>query len=1130
MLFLVFLVPSLLAGGRSEDRPQDPREFLEEADEDISQRRFDEAIPDLVEAVQADDEQFPAAEQRFEQIREARNAYNEAGQEVGARLRELISGDIPPDRVLEVAFQALALIDEMTDILPNPNPADRALISELQTRVLINIDRRRFQQLMDAALAEIEQGDYSRAVEIYVNGLGEYGFEPTTGEGEDEAQIEALLETDGIAIQILSFDPDEYELTGERFEAARETIRALTVGNDDAATAGEPADLASVAVPATAIASEIIAAFGDADLEAVQTLLADYLPLLEEIGSIYTAVLEASEIIAQQETINSERLSTDELYVYNWHIRFVHDIVFGRVAAADGTRREEGVLFAVRQFWNAAANEPVEAARSFGSVRYGQSLSELERFPWDELESPVDDAIVDGHVARAGEELKQVSFAYRTALAILELSRALELSLPADEDVPPATLAGPIVELLAEVDDEEFGRDLLATAVRVASAASIDDAVAIAADAFRTSLPLASSTSPGPLQAQRDAIRERLDSLDTLTAEWTALATSLEPLAISPGPIVSTTLTRHASYLAARMEQVRGYEIRVVRELTAIQVAEIQQQLAAARAALADAGDALGRTDPLSGAPRPLTSRARDRLEPFIGPADEPGSLAAITAAAIALEQRLSGEDAHVASDDRIRAFVAQLRALEAEATAPDTGLLAAVRETYERTLEQIAEAERLEAAASAGVEEILTLLDRADELNEAGNVLEGTRLIEQAERVLSGSPPDDVISRYSLSLANWYRPEVEERWDESREAISERLNDARRGIVVARVSELAAEAEPLIDPPPGEEARPGEAIVLLEEAEALWASVYPLIQNPEITPLLRRARLLESQQQQVLTEDTPGFARLSQILNTARTAFEDGDFQTAERALDFFLAEQPLNTEARLLETRIELATGQGSPDAIVRAFVTSALDETTTVPGGTGDGLAVEQAILSGNVSTEVFEGLLTLRSKLTAILQILREQGGASQENVNRIQSLLASINRILNPPPPPAPPNPRVVADQIIEEQLARGDWETLQTEQQTEVYEALVRARLLLPSYDRTNQLIALIQSYLPTVRLPSPAEQAILNTANRFIAQGDLNAALAELERYMAVAESDPMLIPAWRNLYNDLIRRLRGR
>ncbi|MFW6262150.1 MAG: hypothetical protein ACOC6J_11280, partial [Spirochaetota bacterium] len=335
-------------------------------------------------------------------------------------------------------------------------------------------------------------------------------------------------------------------------------------------------------------------------------------------------------------------------------------------------------------------------------------------------------------------------------------------------------------------------------------------------------------------------------------------------------------------------------------------------------------------------------------------------------------------------------------------------------------------------------------------------------------------------------------------------------------------------------------EPNPGEAILLLEEAEALWSTVYPLIQNPAITPLLRRARILESQQQQELTEDIPGFERLSQILNTARTAFDERNYDTARRALDFFLVEQPLNAEARLLDIRLELATGEGSPNAIVTNYVTRSFDEVTRAED---DGTAVRSQIEDaartlrattgqrGSVSDEVYGGLLALRSKLTAILDIAAERATVGQSVLSDIRSLRSDIDTVLDPPEPPAPPDPCEEANRIVQEQLDRGDWRTLPQETQTDIFEELVRARSLCPGNDEVDDLIAFIQSVSDfATRTPTATEQAIIDEALRLVQQGNFDAGLARMEAYMREADRDPMLIPQWRELYNDLIRRASGR
>lgn len=1155
-----------MAGGQGEERGSaldaaareagippgvEPRELIETARALVAEKRYDDAVPYLALAARRDEELLPAAEEVFEEIRRARIEYEAKGREVEARLRELISGDIPPEEVVATAFRALRLIGEMNNIFPFPNPEDAQLITELQSRVLLTIDRRRFEALMDAALARLEAGDIVEAVDIYVNGLGEYGFE-VAGTGtetqaqedvveEGQARIEALLETDGIAIQIGSFDPEEYELTGERFAAAREAIRREAIEGDE----DEPA-FTDIAVPAEEQALAMMASFGAGDFDNAREQINEYLPLLDQTTTIYRDVLSASDVVAAQERTNAERAVQDEEYTYNWHIRFVNDIVLGRpVEEGAGERREEGILHAVATVWDTVANGPVDATRTYGAARYADAITGARGFLWNETTSPADDSEVDAHVASLTNVLETVSVSYRTTLDILNVSRSLGLTLP-----PEATAAAfePFVRSLPGAEPGDLADELLEAAARAASAEDLDEVLVTAAAAYDEATPLASRTSVSPLERQREQLRGYLDELYGQEERWRSLLDVLREADDELGSNAGTaSAAEHGPYIAERIEQVRTYEVTVVRRIAEIETSETESRLARYRSTVNAAERDLNATDPVSNAPRPRSDSARDRLRPLVGTvvgtrvtSTTTGDLRELRVDAEAVARQLRADEDYITPDDEIQDAITRADRVASTVGTADDGLLGRARGLMEDALRRIALAEDLEERALDRVDEVSSLIDEAETLNEEGNARAASLRLDEASDFLSSARDDDASDLFAASLENWYRPALEARWQDISDEISVRLNDARREIVLTRVDLLVEQAAPLIDPPAGEEPSPGDAIAVLEEAEALWSTVYPLIQNPSITPLLRRARILESQQQQELTEDIPGFERLSQILNTARTAFDEENYDTARQALDFFLVEQPLNAEARLLDIRLELATGEGSPNAIVRSYVTRSFDEVTRAEN---DGPAVRSRIESaaqtlrattgqrGSVSDEVYAGLLPLRSKLTAILDIAAERETVGESVLADIRSLRSDIDTVLDPPEPPAPPDPCEEASRIVQAQLDRGDWRTLPQQTQTDIFEQLVRARSLCPDNDQVDDLIAFIQSVSDfATRTPTATEQAIIDEALRLVQQGDFDAALARMEAYMRDADRDPMLIPQWRRLYNDLIRRAGGR
>ncbi len=1108
-----------------------PEESLSHADESIRGQRYDDAIPRLVDAVLADHHQLPAAERRFDQIRDARGRYVASGQEVEAELRKLIGGTISPQMVVPTAFQALRLIARMNDILPFPNPEDEDLIRELESRVLLTIDRRRFDALMSAASEALEATDHLRAVDIYLNGLGDYGLGgpahgDASGPAGEEARIGALLETDGISIQIGSFDPDEHGLTGLRFVAARETVRRHAVG--------ETVDsFVAVARQSRDRAKQLSESFDAGAFPQALETIPHYLPLLRRITAIHHDISEAGEAIAAQEAMNADRMRSDDQYRYDWHVRFVADIVLGRYSP-DGTRAHEGVLHAVGSLKDLITDGPVDAGREFGAERYTAATDAMRDFRWNDRIFPRDDRFVTNHVIAVESLLDRAVVSYRTTAEILSVSQGLGLPIPDQGWIDTTRDVIPVIERVGTVPHDELRVALLEAFVRIGSARELRSAVRLAAALYEAGPPPDSQNSVPALERQRERVRQQSDGLAEWIDRWDEFATVIDRLDDASGdPPASESAPDHRPYLEGVIAHALQSETAIVSRIADIRLAGLDERLAALQSTVDAAADDLFAVDPISQAPRPRTERARDRLRPLVGMTSgtrvtsTSGALQTLRNHAQAFALELQAEDDSIATDEALVQAIGRAEKIVATIGTRSDGLLHRAIWLLERSLTQIADAERFEEQATERVAEIETGIADALRRNRDGDVIEASRLLDQADDLLSSNNPSDASSLYAASLENWYRPELEARWDGTRERLSVALNDTRRDIVVARVDLLAASAAPLLDPPPGDDPRPGEAILLLEEAEAIWATVYPLIQNPVITPLLRRARILGSQQLQFLGEDSPGFERLSQTLNNARVAFQEDDYETARRALAFFLGEQPLNAEARLLDIRLELATGQGTAEAIVQAYINRAFDDITPQPG---DASEVEAAIRSEQITNAMFGQLLPLRSKLVAIRQIVDDQGGVSPEMMDRIDGALASIERILNPPPPPPPPDPRLVADQVIDLLPPTGDWPDLPVERQIEIYEDLVRVTTILPGYERATQLIRVIQSILPTVRTPTAAEQGIMTRANRLVQQGDFDGALAELERYMALAARDPMLIPDWRTLYNDLIRRLRRR
>lgn len=151
--FCLLLAVPALARGQIEERVARAREL-------IQQNNLNEAELLLVEIEREDPERQEEVEEMRALIRSARRGYNQLYAELIQNLREGRDED-----------QAVAIIRRLEALDTNPNPATARLIFEAKRTVLFKQSQRRFEQLMDQALALLERGAFLDALALYQGGF-----------------------------------------------------------------------------------------------------------------------------------------------------------------------------------------------------------------------------------------------------------------------------------------------------------------------------------------------------------------------------------------------------------------------------------------------------------------------------------------------------------------------------------------------------------------------------------------------------------------------------------------------------------------------------------------------------------------------------------------------------------------------------------------------------------------------------------------------------------------------------------------------------------------------------------------------------------------------------------------------
>ncbi|MFP4375517.1 MAG: hypothetical protein ACLFP4_00610 [Spirochaetales bacterium] len=1103
---LVMVTPCLAFARGTPESFRDSRDRLERAADLIEQEQYNESVDQIAGAVEIEEEQLEEAEKLFARIREALTRWNEKGDEVRQVISRLLEPDFPDEEVLPTAVEALALIQEMREIYPNPSAEQAALIGQMNEQVSLTVDRRRFRAVMDAAAERLEEGDYTGAVEIYVAGL-EQEFENLT-----EAQAALVNDESGLNLQRTTFESNPQDVGDQLVASAREEVRRIALEDDQSFVA--------VAPEAQEQARQMSEAFASGDFTSVETLLEDYLPQLRTVFAFYQDVQDNAEVLAAQETLNAARLMEDDEYKYDWHTRFVSDLVLGR-RSGEEAREDEGILYAMNQVRRIVADSPVEATQQYAQSTYDQAVEALLAFPWAEYTSPSDDPLVTAHREELLALIDAAQSAAITTIEIINVADELDIDVPsvnavlAGGDPAPQAYAA-VYATAADLPDEVRQTFLDSATTRLVSSIQLQETLLAAVNAWDESTPLASQNELEPLVAQRARVKEPLTLIQERLDAWSSLPPSLR----------DEYAPAHVGYLEGRIDALERAELEIVATAANIEVDSLEERLSELVASVAEADEALAREEALTGgidAPRPLSGRARDVLLPLVGTVEqqtvvnvEDGLLVGLREDADGTATRLLAEEPYIVPDTRVQAEIATAQEIAATVGTENVGLLSRAEELLEQALTQVAVAEEAESEGRSQIVRIEQVVRNAETASTQGEITRASELLAEAKQLYDSDDPTvaDAGDLFEVSLENWYRPDVESFWNDELVRLNDVILAAEKTVVFNQVDSLTGIAQPLI-----RDREFADALDVLENAEQIWNNVFPTQPNPTLAALLRQARTGFSQESaRVLREDLPGYTRLSQILNTAYGAFDARSYETAEQALELFFTEQPLNFDARLLEVRLALANADDEPDEVVADLVESALEEAD----------ATRAELRSRVIGNNSFGALLELESKLQAVLEVIEDEESVSQDARNEVLTILDQVDAIIRPPAvlPAPPPNLRAEADRLIAEAEAYGDWARLPREQLIEVLNLLTQAIETLPGYEPaiSRYQLALTSPNAPTRQPLPPAGRAVLEQASSLVAQGQIDEARSVMEAYL---ETNPnaRLDQNFRTLYDELRR-----
>ncbi len=342
ILLTVLCARIATAAGQEEDP-------IEPAREAVEQRRYSDAVLRLTETVRSDAEQFERAEPVYQSVVEMGQAYADKQEEL-TQILTRITGDVTREERLDLAQQALDLIEQMNEINPDPTQSQQQFVADTTWLLNVSLDRSDAELIMDQALALLQDGDRSGAIRAYTSGF--------------HLQLPYFTEREDLSGDAVSRVDEARTGISNRAETFAEMLQPL--------------------IDATATALEEIT---DGPLDLAQIGVQTFAPPFKEAAASEARVLEAAGVLQTVHQQIEGRYQSDLLERPSWHTRLLSQFVFGR----DGI--EEGILAALDGPVPESIAAIVAAAKERAEREYTENVELVFAGEWDAVQRALSAAV-----------------------------------------------------------------------------------------------------------------------------------------------------------------------------------------------------------------------------------------------------------------------------------------------------------------------------------------------------------------------------------------------------------------------------------------------------------------------------------------------------------------------------------------------------------------------------------------------------------------------------------------------------------------------------------------------------------------------------------------------------------------
>ncbi len=187
LITVIFSPFNIFGSGQKEDRMPQVHTLMDE-------RRYNDAILLLAEIMKTNPDRFAEAQVLMQKITTARDSYN-------FLYDKLIKVLDPPEGEVIDEEKAYSIIREMESLDSNPNKAAVAAFSQAKKSIVFAVENRTYSIIMETAAAQIEAGEYTNAVNTYLEGynLHNDGFVEKNYGNIVQDQVEIFQDTIRVA-------------------------------------------------------------------------------------------------------------------------------------------------------------------------------------------------------------------------------------------------------------------------------------------------------------------------------------------------------------------------------------------------------------------------------------------------------------------------------------------------------------------------------------------------------------------------------------------------------------------------------------------------------------------------------------------------------------------------------------------------------------------------------------------------------------------------------------------------------------------------------------------------------------------------------------------------------------------